>query len=350
VALVGQPTVQLAQALPVAPHAAVAVPGWHVVPPQHPPWQGEAPLQVVEHAPLVQALPVRQSDSVVQPHVPPPRHAAPLEPVHTLHARPPDPQAPGAVPAWQVVPSQQPPLHCPGPEQLELHLPPLHARSAGQSVELEQPHVPAMHALPFGLPMQSTQAEAEPHAAAEVPETHLPAEPPQQKPAPHPPPSQSAVQAPATHVGVSAPHATHAPPNEPHCMSDLPGPHVVPSQHPPLQVRLPAQPVEQRPLDGLHASPGRQSFDVVQPGFVSAGVSERMSAGLSAGASCPLRSLRASTVASRDPPSLPPSLPNSVDRLPNGSAHDTSSAPTPRTAAAASKDQRTRVIGPPRTA
>jgi hypothetical protein len=54
----------------------------------------------------------------------------------------------------------------------------------------------------------------------------------------------------------------HAEPAEPHWLSELPGTHFAPSQHPPWHSRPPAHEVEQSPVDGLQASPFGQ-LDVV---------------------------------------------------------------------------------------
>ncbi len=132
-----------------------------------------------------------------------------------------------------MVPLQHPPLHWPPAEQLLVHVPPLQAVPAGQSVGPEHPHTPLTHAEPFALPVQSTHAEADPHAVDDVPAMHVPAAPPQQEPAPQPPPSHPLVQTPPTQVGVAAPHAMQAVPAEPHAVVELPATHVVPLQHPP---------------------------------------------------------------------------------------------------------------------
>jgi hypothetical protein len=147
-----------------------------------------------------------------------------------------------------------------------VHLPPLQARPAGQSVATEQPHAPATHAVPFTLPAQSMHADAEPHAVGRVPIMHVPIEPPQQKPAPHPPPSQSALHPPATQVGVAPGQVVQASPPLPHSEEEEPITHVpAVLQHPPLQRSPPVHDVEHRPLVGSHASPTRQSFAVVHP-------------------------------------------------------------------------------------
>jgi hypothetical protein len=232
-----------------------------VVPLQQPPLHGDVLLQVVEHTPPMQALPAKQSASVLQPHFPLERHAEPFRPEQSVQVPPAGPQITGVVPAWHTLPVQQLFLQIRPPAQLGLHLPPLHALPPGQSAEVLQPHAPATHALPFALPVQSVQADAEPHAVVDA-GVHLPIEPPQQKPALQPPPSQLAVQAPPTHVGVTPVHGMHAPPAEPHCVSELPGTHFVPSQQPPLHLRFPAQLVPHRPVAGSQASPFAQLVDV----------------------------------------------------------------------------------------
>jgi hypothetical protein len=52
---------------PVAPHAAGAVPTWHVPLLQQPPLHGEDALQAVEHVPALQASFAGQSDVDRQP-------------------------------------------------------------------------------------------------------------------------------------------------------------------------------------------------------------------------------------------------------------------------------------------
>jgi len=144
-ALVGQVTAQTAQVPPPSPHAPVVVPGWHVVPPQQPPLQGDDAVQLVEHAPPLHAFPERQSDSVLQPQAPP-THAEPLSPEQSAQATPPEPQAPEALPGWHLVPSQQPSLHVRPPVQLGLHVPALQALPERQSASVLQPQTPPTHA------------------------------------------------------------------------------------------------------------------------------------------------------------------------------------------------------------
>lgn len=252
---IGHVTLQSTQAPPVAPQLVVDVPSSHIVPVQQPPLQGEVSLQLFEHAPPLQALPGEQSVSVAQPQVPPAMQAEPFLPAQLEHVPPGGPQEPDAVPGWQVAPLQHPPLQGDEPLQLVEHVPPLQALMGEQSVSVVHPQVPPpRQAEPF-FPAQSTHAAAEPQAVCAVPDMQVPVEPPQQNPAPQPPPSQSAEHEPLTHVGVAPVHATHALPAEPHSGAELPLTHVVPSQHPPLHVRPPAQLVEHVPLVGSHASP-----------------------------------------------------------------------------------------------
>ncbi len=130
-----------------------------------------------------------------------------------------------------------------------------------------QPHAPLTHADPFALPVQSTHAEAEPHAVADVPGMHVPVGPPQQLPTPQPPASHALVQAPPAQVGVTPAHAVQRVPVEPHCVSELPATHVVPLQHPPWHVRPPAHPAEHAPVTGSHASPAAQPVVVHEGGL-----------------------------------------------------------------------------------
>lgn len=181
-----------------------------------------------------------------------------------------------------------------------------------------QPHSPSTHTPPLALPVQSTHAEANPHVAVEVPAVHFPMNPPQQKPAPQPPPSQSAAHNPPAHVGVSPPHAMHFPPAEPHSAPELPGTHVVPLQHPPLQWSPPAQALVHSPVFGWQASPLGQLVDVqgtwVSLSCASCAASEVRSAVRSASAS-----RLASTVASGAPPSATgtPVTPAESRRIPS---------------------------------
>jgi hypothetical protein len=74
-----------------------------------------------------------------------PTHAVPAaELAQFTHAPPAGPQVAGCVSAvWQVVPSQQAPLHVSGPVHVVLHVFDVeHALPAGQSPAAPQPHVP----------------------------------------------------------------------------------------------------------------------------------------------------------------------------------------------------------------
>ena len=61
---------------------------------------------------------------MVQPHLPVLKHPFGEQ---LVQAAPLIPHAVGVSPAWQLVPSQQPPLHASPPTQLLLHAPPLQA-------------------------------------------------------------------------------------------------------------------------------------------------------------------------------------------------------------------------------
>ena len=205
------------------------------------------------------------------------------------------------------------------------------------------------HTEPFALPVQLAQGAIEPQAVTEVPIVH---EPPlvQQKPAPQAPASQLAVQVPPEHVGVAPEQLVQASPPFPHAEAESPGAHVFALQQPPLHASAVVHAVEQTPLAGSQASPTGQSFADLHGGRASSAASLPASLCAStvpSGALAAPLALRVVAAAARE---SPPSLPYSVDRSPKGSPQDTSAASTPRTAAAASKDQRIRVIDPPRTA
>ncbi len=153
---------------PPVPHADATLPGRHVLP-----WQ-QPDAQLVEshtHAPPTQRCPAPHGALAPHWHAPFAQRSAVVG-LHVVHAAPPMPQLDDAVPAWQVLPWQQP---------------------LGQLV--------ASH-------------------------THAP--PAQRCPAPHaaPPPHW---QVPFTHwSAVVALHAAHAPPVLPHAVVALPGWHAPP--------------------------------------------------------------------------------------------------------------------------
>jgi hypothetical protein len=60
-------------------------------------------------------------------------------------------------------------------------------------------------------------------------------------------------------------HEVHMAPLEPHALDVVPFTQLVPSQHPPLHVRPPAQLVPHSPEDGSHASPVGQLAEDKQP-------------------------------------------------------------------------------------
>jgi hypothetical protein len=108
VAPVAQVGAQLIQE-PLAPHAAGAVPTWHVPPLQQPPLQGEDVLQAVEHVPALQASFAGQSDADKQPQRPATQWLVPV-PEHGAHDWPfvPHTESLSVVTHVPVV-SQQPP-------------------------------------------------------------------------------------------------------------------------------------------------------------------------------------------------------------------------------------------------
>jgi hypothetical protein len=109
------------------------------------------------HMPPEQVRPAVQA--APPPHVQAPAAEQPSAVApQVTHDAPPAPQAAEAVPGWQRVPSQQPPPHCPGPEQLLAHMPP------EQTLPIEQaaapPHVQVPVAeQPSALLPQLTHAE-----------------------------------------------------------------------------------------------------------------------------------------------------------------------------------------------
>jgi hypothetical protein len=110
--------VQSTHALPVVPQNPAAVPTTQLVPLQQPVEHAVwlASPQVASHTCVVvlHDFKLPQSAATLQPHTPA-THAVPLAlPVQLTHALPRAPQVVPPVPALQVVPLQQPPLHgCP---------------------------------------------------------------------------------------------------------------------------------------------------------------------------------------------------------------------------------------------
>ena len=195
------PSTQLVmQASPLAPHAPSLMPWTHAVPLQHPPLQmAVVPLHAVEHAWVdgLHAWLAGHAALVAQPQVP---AKQPCDAPHDPQRPPFVPQAPTVSPVTHDPPEQHPPLHGLDEPHAVEHVPPLHACPGGQSDAVAQPHDPvASHAKPLALPAQET----------------------------------------------------HAPPLRPHAAFPVPGWQLVPSQHPPLQVRPPPQPVLHAPA--LHA-------------------------------------------------------------------------------------------------
>jgi hypothetical protein len=110
--------VQLAHRPPMSPQRVLSRPFWQVVPSQQPPLQGEPAEHAVVHRLPLQAWFIGQSAAVVHlvRHIPPAEHACVA--LHVAHEPPPVPHAVEPVPGWQLVPSQQPPLHWAPPEQV----------------------------------------------------------------------------------------------------------------------------------------------------------------------------------------------------------------------------------------
>jgi hypothetical protein len=79
-------------------------------------------VQLVEQVPLLHALWTEQSVFVTQPQVPPGRHAWPFIPMHSMHAPPTGPHAPGLVTVMHAPRLQHPPLQIWPPEQLMLQV------------------------------------------------------------------------------------------------------------------------------------------------------------------------------------------------------------------------------------
>jgi hypothetical protein len=173
--------VHIEHAPPPVPHAVEPVPGWQLVPSQHPPLHGSPPEQSVPHVLPLQAWFIPQSTPAMQPHVPPVApgmHALSVEAVaQSVHMPPLSPHAPLVDPAWHITPSQHPPLQGePGSAQLFVHVPPMQAWLVGQSAAVLQPvlrvHIPSGEQ--FGLPgwHRVQEAPPEPHAAGSEPGWH----------------------------------------------------------------------------------------------------------------------------------------------------------------------------------
>jgi len=81
-----------------------------------------------------------------------------------VHIPPVEPHVAALVPSWHVVPSQQPPLHCPVSVQSVEQVRAVQAWLFGQSVATLQPHtlLKLRHALPCELPVQVTHDDPEP--------------------------------------------------------------------------------------------------------------------------------------------------------------------------------------------
>lgn len=208
-ALPSDEALQSMQAPPLGPHAEAVVPGLQSPPPQHPPLQGCAGVQVVVHRWVTgsQAAAAGQSLMVEQPQLPPSSAATQrfprLLPAQFAHCPPEEPHAAAPRPWVQAPLAQQPPLQSvvPGPQVVvQLYVPRSQALPAGQSTDEEQPHrPPSTQAVPVGLPRHEPQrAPSFPHAAGAWPGLQRPAsqQPPWQalKPPSPQPPTQARVE------------------------------------------------------------------------------------------------------------------------------------------------------------
>lgn len=265
---------QLWQAPPPAPQALLVLPGWQVVPAQHPdghdaalqthapPWQtwpaAHAPPPPHRHAPPVQLSAVRPQSAQAPPIVPHwlkvawhwSRSQQPLGQLVASHRQ---------TPAWQRWPTPQlapaPHAHCPPAEQLSARVTSHATQSAPGSAQVPVPA--ATHVVPEQQPdgqLAALQTHAPaahtwpaPHAAL-LPHRHLPA----------------LLQASA----LSGSHATHATPFFPHV--ERPAiVHVVPEQQPPGQEvasHPPQTPAEQGPPSQLwQAAPPAPQLPLAVP-------------------------------------------------------------------------------------
>lgn len=129
----------------------------------------------------LQALPVAQSEAMLQPQLPP-MQAVPLGlPEQLTQAPPEEPQVGVVLPALQVLPAQQPPLQvwAPPHDNTQLWVPGSQACTPLQSPGRLQPQVPppvtARHTPPAALAMQLVQLPPlAPQLACVVPPTQVP--------------------------------------------------------------------------------------------------------------------------------------------------------------------------------
>jgi hypothetical protein len=280
---------------PAAPHVVAPVPGLHVVPLQQPPLHGCVPLHVVVQACAVvsQALPSGQSAVAMQPHAPI-THAWPLVAAEqSRQALPAAPHVVAMVPALQVVPAQQPPLHGCEPLHALVHacVVRLHAEPIAQSPVALQPHLPPpatiSHTAPLGLDAHMLHAPPlAPQLAGSVPGTHAPdaQQPPLHgcsglqlgvhrcsAPSHASPTLQSAAlmqpQVPPLQrwPALEVVQSTHAPPGAPHALAALPAAQVPFEQQAPLHGAVAEHMVEHKCVVVLHAAPDGQSPDELQP-------------------------------------------------------------------------------------
>ncbi len=234
------------QLAPVAPHADGSVPARHMLPDRQP----------VQQAPDAHVPPVHAAPSVAGVHAPL-VHA--LHSPHAVHAAPPVPHAPSAVPPWHALPSQQPvqqaPLmHVPDeqvvPSAAGVHAPasqashPAHAPQAPPSAPHAPTPVPSRHAAPSQQPVQH------------VPPWHVPAV--------HPAPSARGTQTDPEHVS----HSRQSVSVLQDVATQAPLSHRSPVAHAPHEPPQPSSPQVLPPQDGVQQAP--ETHTPVAQGVLSA--------------------------------------------------------------------------------
>lgn len=212
------PVAHIWHAPPLAPHAAVVLPGWHVLPWQQPVGH-EAASQT--HLPLEHACPLPQAVLPPQVQAPLAEQPSPVVP-QLVHVAPLVPQAiaDGVV---HVVPEQQPLAH---EAASQTHLPPAHSCPVPHAALPPQVQVPLAEQPSAFVPQLVHVAPAVPHAIA-VGVVHV-------LPEQHPLGQLEALQplqAPLVHVSPFG-HMEHVPPAAPHAFGFVPGWQVFPWQQP----------------------------------------------------------------------------------------------------------------------
>jgi hypothetical protein len=245
---------------------------------------------------VLHAVLAGQSVALLQPHAPVGKQAWPIKlAVQSTHAPPLAPHSAAALPIWQLLPSQQPPLQFCELEHAPEHwcVVVLHAVPLAQSAVTLQPHAaPPMHAWPVAFIEQSTHAVPPlPQKPAAVPALQVPTVMPfgiaQQplahgeeavQPEPqvcvvmsHAEPGQSAAELhphwPITHACPlgAVEQSTHASPLAPQLDAPVPTLQLPPEQQPPLHACDAEQLVVHRCVVVLHAVFIAQSPVALQP-------------------------------------------------------------------------------------